>query len=60
MINYFAILLTHGLIGWLCWQLMLRDDVDADPGANADPGADATEEAAHRKPPSRLRTRRDA
>ena len=34
MINYFAILLSHGLIAYVCYRLMLRDDLD-DEGAQA-------------------------
>ena len=28
MIDYFAIALTHGLILYLCWRLLNRDDLD--------------------------------
>ena len=33
MIDYFAIGLTHGLILYLCWRLLNRDDLD-DPLAS--------------------------
>ncbi|MEZ5680796.1 MAG: hypothetical protein R3E14_05810 [Erythrobacter sp.] len=33
MIDYFAIGLTHGLILFLCWRLLNRDDLD-DPLAS--------------------------
>lgn len=32
MIDYFAILLTHGLMGLAAWRLLQRDDLDSDPG----------------------------
>lgn len=32
MIDYFAILLTHGLMGFAAWRLLQRDDLDRDPG----------------------------
>ena len=31
MIDDFAILLTHVLLGVACWRLMARDDLDFDP-----------------------------
>lgn len=35
MIDYFAILLTHGLMGLAAWRLLQRDDLDCDPGEEA-------------------------
>lgn len=32
MIDYFAILVTHGLMGLAAWRLLQRDDLDRDPG----------------------------
>lgn len=34
MIDYFAIGLSHALIFYVCWRLLLRDDLD-DPAAGA-------------------------
>ena len=52
MINYLAILLSHALIAWLCYTLMLRDDVDSDP-AGGEPASKA-------RRPRRTRKSRDA
>ncbi len=37
MIDYFSIALTHGLILFACWRLLLRDDLDreGDPSGKA-------------------------
>jgi len=35
MIDLFAIALSHGLIALAAWRLLGRDDLDADPPADA-------------------------
>jgi hypothetical protein len=33
MIDQFALALTHGLLALAAWRLLLRDDLDRDPGS---------------------------
>ncbi len=37
MIDYFALALTHGLLGIAFWRLLRRDDLDAEGPRGADP-----------------------
>ncbi|MBW8783447.1 MAG: hypothetical protein JF593_02220 [Novosphingobium sp.] len=37
MVDYFAIGLTHLLLGLAAWRLMRRDDLDRDPGNEDEP-----------------------
>jgi hypothetical protein len=32
MVDQFALVLTHGLLALAAWRLMLRPDLDRDPG----------------------------
>lgn len=49
MIDYFAILLTHGLIGLACWRMLAHDDLDVEP-AESDRDASADTEKGPVKP----------
>ena len=37
MIDLFAIAVTHGLLALAAWRLVLRDDLDRDPGTAEEP-----------------------
>jgi hypothetical protein len=37
MIDLFAIAVTHGLLALAAWRLVLRDDLDRDPGTEEEP-----------------------
>ncbi|MEY4951600.1 MAG: hypothetical protein RL299_24 [Pseudomonadota bacterium] len=36
MIDYFSLALTHGLLALACWQLLQRQDLDSEAGADAE------------------------
>jgi hypothetical protein len=36
MVDQFALVLTHGLLALAAWRLMLRGDLDRDPGSGGE------------------------
>jgi hypothetical protein len=60
MVDNFALALSHGLLAFALWRLMLREDIDADPPAAAPaPGTTAPDTPANAKP-ARPELRSDA
>ena len=49
MIDYFAIGLTHGLILYLCWRLLNRDDLDDPLASPPEPESRRGAKAARRR-----------
>jgi hypothetical protein len=45
MIDIFALALTHGLLAYVGWHLLTRDDLEADPVI--EPAADTLNESHH-------------
>lgn len=49
MVDYFSLALTHGLLALAALRLMLRADLDRDPGPEPDEAAPADVAAKRRK-----------
>jgi hypothetical protein len=47
MIDIFSLVVSHGLMAIAAWRLLLRDDLDADPGEESQRGRPGRGEASH-------------